>query len=177
MGFDHFSGLLRPACWNGTTPNSKLAWGQCMAQKKDGLQGNWEKFHMFWAPTLRHSYSKPKWLFIHVVKTIINHAFGNGTNTTHLWWFCGWFIIILTTFCVFNISSNSAKWSVNSGWSLGRFIGKTSRKHVKKQTNMVVPRRFYKFLIQFWSWQQLNRPWNMPRNWLSFYRLTINSIS
>ena len=64
MGFDHVSGLLRPACWNGTTPNSKLAWGQCGAsawpKKRMVFKETDEKFHMFWAPTLRHSYSTQK---------------------------------------------------------------------------------------------------------------------
>jgi hypothetical protein len=30
-----------------------------------------------------------------VGQTVINHPFGNGWNPTYVWWFGGWFIIVL----------------------------------------------------------------------------------
>ena len=31
----------------------------------------------------------------------MNHPFGNGVYTAYLWWFGGWFIIVLTTLYIY----------------------------------------------------------------------------
>ena len=74
-------------------------WDPALAQVNDGHEKKLKLREFVEEDCFPWTLPKEGWQLMYIGKTIINHPFGNGLyHLLYLWWFWGWFIIVLPCF-------------------------------------------------------------------------------